>query len=226
MTLPSLIAKHQEKVTITRLKKVYSVLSQLYLTVTNEAGDPSNWAVVYDESDNRDGTMTFYNVLKNYTKYLTICDQSSCTGDYKLLTGSVNNNSSYRMGRSIVFADGTFLRAGFGDSAADADGQFCNLRRGNSEALKHVCAELYVDINGSQLPNTFGRDAFLFYWTKYGIVPVGSKDESSHLSFSTCSKNDTGSNSGYGCAAWVLVNENMDYMHCDGLSWTGKKTCK
>ena len=29
-----------------------------------------------------------------------------------------------------------------------------------------------------------------------------------------------------GCTAWVLYNENMDYLKCDDLSWSGKKKCK
>ena len=27
------------------------------------------------------------------------------------------------------------------------------------------------------------------------------------------------------CAAGVLINENMDYLKCEGLSWNGKKKC-
>ena len=30
---------------------------------------------------------------------------------------------------------------------------------------------------------------------------------------------------GAGCAAWVLLNENLDYLHCADLSWNGKKKC-
>lgn len=225
MTMPALIANYQENVTITRLKKVYSVLSQLYVSVTQEEGYPNEWDVVYNDSGSRDGTMTFYNVLKNYTKYLKICNNYDCRVEYKLLSGSYNGDSSYRVGSlPMVLADGTFLRANFTDLGGAND---CNLVRGSSDALKSVCAELYVDINGKQFPNTFGRDTFIFYWTKYGIVPVGTKEESSHITFgSTCSKNKSSLYSGYGCAAWVLVNENMDYMHCDDLSWWGKKTCK
>lgn len=40
--------------------------------------------------------------------------------------------------------------------------------------------------------------------------------------FSNCNK----SNSGAGCAAWVIYNENMDYLYCNNLSWDGKTTCK
>ena len=30
----------------------------------------------------------------------------------------------------------------------------------------------------------------------------------------------------FACTAWVLYNENMDYLHCDDLSWNGKHSCK
>lgn len=30
----------------------------------------------------------------------------------------------------------------------------------------------------------------------------------------------------FNCAAWVLYNENMDYLHCDDLSWGKKTRCK
>ena len=31
---------------------------------------------------------------------------------------------------------------------------------------------------------------------------------------------------GYGCTAWVLQNENLDYLHCNDLSWDGKHSCR
>lgn len=59
MTMPALIANYQEKVTITRLKKVYSVLSQLYVSVTQEEGYPNEWDVVYNDSGSREWNNDF-----------------------------------------------------------------------------------------------------------------------------------------------------------------------
>lgn len=42
MTMPNLIAKHQEKETVTRLKKAYTIMQQLYITAVNEYGTPDN----------------------------------------------------------------------------------------------------------------------------------------------------------------------------------------
>ncbi len=27
------------------------------------------------------------------------------------------------------------------------------------------------------------------------------------------------------CAAWVIYNENLDYLHCNDLAWDGKTKC-
>ena len=45
MTMPSLIANHQEKVTVTKVKKVYSILSQAYLIAVEEYGTPDEWVI-------------------------------------------------------------------------------------------------------------------------------------------------------------------------------------
>ena len=43
MTLPALVQKNQEKVTVTKLKKVYSILSQAYQFAVNDYGTPDLW---------------------------------------------------------------------------------------------------------------------------------------------------------------------------------------
>lgn len=225
MTLPSLIQKHQEKVTITRLKKAYSIISQLYVQVTNDYGYPNEWEPLQSTDGTPDEIYTAYNIFKNYIKYIKICSTSDCLNQqYRLLNGQDDGNSSYRIAAySLILPDGSFLK--ISDSPTDGNGvvlKDCNIVRGSTNALKSICREVYVDINGMQNPNTYGRDVFVFYWSKYGIIPAGGPDEpvSSVMDFEACL------NSGYGCTAWVLINENMDYIHCDGLSWEGKKACK
>jgi hypothetical protein len=75
-----------------------------------------------------------------------------------------------------------------------------------------------VDTNGKQPPNILGKDLFRFYVTKNTIVPEGTTDETLYK-FDNCLGGD------FGCTAWVLMNENMDYLHCNDLSWNGKTKC-
>jgi hypothetical protein len=60
---------------------------------------------------------------------------------------------------------------------------------------------------------------FWFYLTKSTIIPVGVQEDTNYPFNPNCSR------SGQGCTAWVIYNENLDYLHCDDLSWDGKKKC-
>ena len=224
MTLPSLVQNYQEKVMVNRLKKVYSTLSQLYLLVSEIDGPPDQWGFAYREDGTTNLSGTIQNIFKKHLRQLQICEDDYCQRPtYKLLNGSEHGNSSYTIGNNaMILEDGTILRANI-DDGNQLD---CSLKRGTTNALKNVCFSIHVDINGRQNPNTYGRDVFAFYWTKFGIVPVGTAEENSHVSFNTCSLSNSSNYSGYGCAAWVLAFENMEYLHCDGLSWNGKKSCK
>ena len=101
----------------------------------------------------------------------------------------------------------------------------CNSEHGDTEILKSICGEFSVDINGNKLPNQTGKDVFYFFIAKQGVIPAGTKDETRRWSnFSDeCMATTAG---GVGCTAWVVYNENMDYLHCRDLSWTGKHSCK
>ncbi len=220
MTLPSVVGKYNEKVTITRLKKAYSVLSQIYTIASEKYGvSPDQWPEVYKEDGGSvDLSATLQNVMLESLKSLGLCTDCQAKG-YYYLNGQIDGNSGWRAGnKSIITPDGMTIRANKDEGQA----MDCSIRRGSNNALKSVCFEIMVDVNAQQKPNTYGRDIFVFYWTKYGIIPTGSESENYVMPFSTCSK----SSKGYGCSAWVLYNNNLDYLYCDGLSWQGKKTCK
>ena len=219
MTMPSLIQKHREKVTVTRLKKVYSTLSQALVAAINENGTPDLWdSYQYEDEEESEDTITRF-AVKNLVKQLKIAkdcgyESKGCfvAGGYKNLAGSAErdfenlNNRYYK----LVLADGTLLAIeGYGaNSVADDNRNY---------------GEIWVDINGKAGPNTSGKDLFLFLYKKYKVVPYGYDKTDKSLKSLGCIPKGNG---GINCTAWVLINENMDYLHCDDLSWTGKKTCK
>jgi hypothetical protein len=75
-----------------------------------------------------------------------------------------------------------------------------------------------VDLNGFKKPNQLGRDTFYFFLTKYGVVPMGIKDDTFFPLQSYCRISGTTTQNGYACAAWVLAKDNMDYLHKD-VNW-------
>lgn len=213
MTLPNLIADKKEKETAARLKKVYSTLSQAHISLSNKYGTPDEWGINSDTE--------IYNKFKEELTVVKECsnDNNCYKNKYKYL--SKDAAQQYSFNHPIILNDGTAIA--FYPLSYD-----CSNSRGTTKQLENACAEVFIDINGSQKPNIFGEDAFGFYMTKFGFYPMGSEQSKNQwLSFEThCSKSKNVSYNGYGCTAWVLYNENMDYLHCDDLSWDRKTSCK
>ena len=216
LTMPTLIAKHKEKETVTRLKKAYSTLSNAYNLAIAENSTPDNWDLIGSAS--AQGAENMMNMLVPYMNVTKNCGRNTgCFPDvtYKYLNNTDWNNIDTAATRAkIMLADGTMI-------ALAIDNKDCILSQGNSTELQQVCGGIHIDTNGFKPPNTLGKDIFSFHVTKNVIVPRGTLDDTSN-SFSTCKT----SSNGWGCTAWVLLNENMEYLKCNDLSWNGKTKCK
>lgn len=215
ITIPTLIQQQQEQATVVALKKIYSTLSQAYTSAAHENGTPDNWGLTNDTA----GSIKLINILTQYLKATKTCIDGDYTGcfpnvNYKdLANGDAGNLNTVQRGKAIL-TDGTLIIPQFHSIT-------CGSNRGSTPALSTVCASLFVDINGFKNPNQLGVDYFRFYLTKNGIIPGGSVNET-FIPFDPDCKNKTG---GYGCTAWIIYNENLDYLHCSDLTWDGKHKC-
>jgi hypothetical protein len=213
--MPALIAKHQEKITVTKLKKVYSQLSQAYLMAQQEHGDPTGWDLI--GADSPDGALhalehfaPYLNVTKNCGNAQGCFPNVNYTGlKASYIKGNLNNFDHIA---KIILNDGTLLYF-------QANNDDCSQVLGS--LISNNCGAVVVDINGFKPPNQQGNDLFFFYLTKNGIIPVVTKDDNGYSFSGTCNSNSHGA----GCTSWVIYNENMDYLHCNGLSWDGPTKC-
>ena len=231
LTLPSLIQRNIEKQRVVQLKKAYSELSQAYNLAVEEFGSPTEWGMgrMYEEKSH-------YIMASNMKKYLKlsedcvdmpdseakrVCGQEDKIGKL-YFQNEIIQTTVKRYGRAVILSDGTTV------TFRVYSGQ-CNHQYG---AAKNVCGSIAVDVNGSKYPNQSGEDQFSFFFTKDKLVPAGIKGSS--LTFErACNRlinspypSYGGSSNMYACTAWVLYNENQDYLHCDDLSWDGKHSCK
>lgn len=216
MTLPSLVQKNVEKQRVSQLKKTYSTLSQAYLSVLSEEGSPDNWNLPYYMD--ADGGQYILDKFKPHLKIIKDCGtrEKGCYSEgYQ--------DTQRETAAKIVLNDGSALSFKVWQNECLSD--FGN----GVNQLKNICGIIEVDVNGLKTPNQQGHDIFRFFLTKDRIFPYGTalqfsgnSDDPNSLSFPYCAKHK----GGMGCTAWVLYNENQDYLHCTGLSWTGKKTCK
>lgn len=227
MTMPSLIANYQEKQRVSQLKKVYSALSQAFVSAVQENGTPDEWGMgdMYDENSHLIMANNFKKHLKlsqdctnmNGTQARKVCGIRDNAGKNNLL--EIVGASS--QAKAIILNDGTIV--GFRIYEGN-----CAMVFGD---LKNVCGKLYVDLNGQKRPNSGGYDQFSIYVAKDKLVPSGFKGDILTFEQACNRKIDVpfpgfSGDGMYSCAAWVLYNENQDYLHCDDLSWDGKHSCK
>ena len=227
MTMPSLITNYQEKQRVSQLKKVYSALSQAFVSAVQENGTPDEWGMgdMYEENSH----LIMANNFKKHLKLSQDCTNMNGTQARKVCgmqdNAGKNNNleivGASSQAKAIILNDGTIV--GFRHYEAN-----CAMGFGD---LKNVCGILYVDLNGQKRPNSGGYDQFNIYVAKDKLVPLGFKGDILTFEQACNRKIDVpfpgfSGDGMYSCAAWVLYNENQDYLHCDDLSWTGKHSCK
>lgn len=207
MTMPSLIQNYQEKATVTKLKKCYSLVSQAYVSILNDEGGSDTLQAGDD--------LEMMEKFGKYLKYQKTCGRNKgCFPNvtYKSVTGNGYNkwedDTTYRS--RAILTDGTLIMFNFNALVNNSDNFY---------------AQIYVDINGFKGPNQLGRDFFYFYISPEKIVPGGAKVLEAIFPDQKFDENCIQQN-GYACAAWVIYNENMDYLHCKDLSWDGKHSCK
>lgn len=220
MTIPTIIQNIQVSVNVSALKKAYTTYSQAYTLAVEENGTPDNWDLVDDS--NYTGEEKMLNELATYLKVTKNCGKNpGCLATpYTSLTGVLSDNDGNAGFAKAQLADGTFMRILVIDST-------CNTSYGNSISLSNICANIMVDTNGFKAPNKWGVDAFIFHLTKYSMVPQGSALSSSGAySFPDGCIGSTNP-AGAACTAWVIYNENMDYLKPCGstLSWSGLTKC-
>ena len=103
LTIPALMASYQEKVTITQFQKVYSQLSQAYISAAKDYGTADNWTSAQDT----------YNYLKPYFQISEDCPNTvGCMGNVQYLDMKGNGcgyNYNTLLRYKIVLNNGTSI---------------------------------------------------------------------------------------------------------------------
>ena len=194
MTIPTVINHHKERVTINKVKKIYSTISQALLLSIKDNGPANEWNVGNGYNSTTAVEITIY--LKPYLKVLKDCGTASGCLEYtqnaKYLKGDVNDtnydtNSKYY---KMILQDGSYIWIRSSDSL------YCNSKSGGHS---DSCGVVFFDINGNKQPNTIGIDIFDMHITPYSVKP----------SLASCDKNSEG----WGCLNYILQNDNMNYLH-------------
>ena len=204
LTLPNIIADHREKQTIVKLKKTYNILNDAVSMMISEHGNLNEW---------QDDSIEFFRQeLKKHLNIVKTCNPYRCSG----LTDQ---------GEVYVLNNGTAIQVTYRKTNVYNTGHHCASSLSIGETHYTNCVDIKVDINGKARPNKAGEDLFQFSVYTDGVVPKGRKHSHSNDGFDQCMYSIQ---THYTCAAWVIYNENMDYLRCfDKLNYdVGPYSCE
>ncbi|MCK7515972.1 MAG: hypothetical protein MZV70_76400 [Desulfobacterales bacterium] len=139
-------------------------------------------------------------LFAKYLSYQKICNDNWGTcwhnfGAYYALDGSIAGEGNFASG--LILNNGILIRF-FKDEYIES--KDCN----KSSGFITKCGWIGIDVNGYRAPNKWGEDIFAFHLLENRLAPWGLPGDGR-----SCSRSDTGVESGWGCAAKVLLN--IDY---------------
>ncbi len=186
LTIPALITKYQDKVTITALKKSYSTLKSAMERAEDDLGSVKDWDIYNHGST--ESTKMLANILMKYFNGSQLIDRKlSCSDGIKSLAGNCPAGIHSYYGQSFIIPDGTIFYC------------FSNW--------------IFVDINGYKGPNIQGKDIFelrVGESNQPSIIFNGEKDSLNTI-FTTTGEGacrntepDVNGHNGNKCAAAIL----------------------
>lgn len=211
MTLPALVQKYEDKVTVTKVKKAYSIFSQAYARAIEANGglpkeewDCSNFTSTSDGSMRPRCYMSYMLPYMNNIRscYVDKHESTKCTfSSFRL-----ENNDTW-----IYSLKGESMGRLSNNGGAYTVG---------SDGIEFMIHQNYIYIKTDRkLKNVFNKNVFPFYL---------GKDK---LSFGYSTPRDIesywkSSNASSG-VSWILLHGNLDYMRCpDKVGINGPYSCK
>jgi len=221
MTIPPLVENNQKTQYVTGLKKFYSSFSLVLQQYAAEEGTPGDLSrtsvftdnsVCYDDGEggqicSPNGTFT-WGVLGKYFIQIKNCENSwkQCWSD------NYQNSVDYSNGYiAFVIPTGT-PNALLGDGMSVKLKTYGICNPSDTNTRPDLCGEVSVDVNGLKPPNIPGRDAFVFYIRKDGmLIPFGSYLKNQNGYYYSYRQWNGGSN--YSCRNFVTAKEHEE---CSG----------
>jgi len=214
ITVPTLIQRYTEHVTVVNLKKHYNILQEGFKNAIAKNGNPEEWRT-RGIGWKGDGTYESGGVddfLEAYGSGLPVeinCHSRGVECMKGFVRGGKATPAQYLNGTSL---DDLYYGESRGRMLLKTGAvcvfwghYLCTDRAG---AVKNICGYVRVYLDGNNKPAVMGKNTFQFYITREGVVPAGLDGDTANPP-STCKKDSMG----IGCAAHVIYKGNMDYLH-------------
>ena len=167
MTIPTLMRNHQRQVYVTRLHKVYNIMTEGFALQMQETNAVNIKEALISQGNTSNSANLSKKFLESHFKVSTNCgtEASKCFADkYKSISGNEASSTflkSYGM-YAISLADGTSVAMLLDFGAMYDD---------------NSVGQVYVDTNGKEGPNVVGRDFFRMYIYSDGVIDDYMVDE-------------------------------------------------
>lgn len=186
LTLPNLNSSTGNKEKIASVKKIYAELNDVFRRATVVYGPYLTWNA-YGISNSKT-----YDRLSDNLKIVKHCgpNETGCFASNKFNS----LKSGYNYSDDIAQTHKCILSSGVSIAISPYDA--CS-----STIQGKLCGNFYVDIDGpNKGTNTLGKDIFIFIWAANGeVVPLAFRGYEFKW--------------GYSASAWVVNNDNMDYLN-------------
>lgn len=139
LTLPTLISAYKKKEYSTRIKKFYSVMSQVIRMAEAEHGESTSWKYIVTTAES-DGSIDYDKVVSNTKAFMDT-----------YIIPYLNNVTTES---DVIYPDFQYPGWKF-VSLSFNDGSTVHAKSGD-------CLDMYYDVNGSKAPNKDGYDRYTF----------------------------------------------------------------
>lgn len=194
LTIPTLMSNIQQLGFVSAWKKTYSLIEQAQKQIQNDNGNISSGFNTINFTAT--GGNNFRNGWLPYLKVLKTCDAgtSISNGCYS------DNNGFQNMDNSAV---SNYVVSGATSSIVLQDGTFLLLYPGVCTGTLCSDSYIFVDVNGSNKPNIFGKDVFVIRYSeqKERFYTFGALPEWAYLYSPECTGN------GWTCGAYYLISK-------------------
>lgn len=211
LTVPNLISKYAEKQVISKLNKIQYTFSNAYTSAIFENGTPDRWNL----DANAEGTQAFFDKIKPNLQISKEChydNRFDCgwNDSYFYYLNGTKSSEHIHNGytKTFVLSDGS-IGAFYLHSTEVKPNPGC-VNNGNYFS----CASLLIKTDSSD-KQMLGKNVFSFRFEHSRFVPDGLNADMQQCY-----------NIGKKCTAWVVYNKNMDYLNCEGLTWSGQNKCQ
>ncbi len=233
LTIPNLNSSTSHKETVVKVKKIYSDLAEAHNRVIAVYGAMenifSNASCTYAASCGVAKTR-YTDRMKEFLKLSKDCSGYKCNDFVNIYSNKIKNladedyGAYYSSDPICILADGAaIIKLNISNNCNnDSYSVFTtsvSSKVVKSASLREVCGFIAVDIDGPYKgKNKIGVDIFSFAITKSGI------EDYSNLTSANLKRHCF--YSGLACTAWIIENNNLDYLEASHTSTSDAGVCK